>query len=155
MLVLNACSSVKIQTAKTTDIYGGGVIQIPVVVDLDVDEKKVKGTATSFSGEALADVKQRAIVNAMKNANADVLVEPTFETEIKSGTINVTVTGFPAVYKNFRSIEEGDIELIKASAIHKADVYEPEQQKKKKGVGVFFAILVGIGAAVGALAALL
>lgn len=155
LTILNACAVVKTKTAKTMDIYGGGVIQIPVVVDLDVDEQKVKATATSESGESLENVKNQAIVTALKNANADVLVEPTFETEIKTGKVTATVTGYPAVYKNFRPIKEADIELVRAGVIHKAEVYEPEQQKKRKGVGIFVAFLIGISAVVGVLGVLL
>lgn len=155
ILLLSACSPIiKTQTAKTMHIYGGGVIQKPVVADLDVDENKVKGTATA-SGESVEAVKQQAIVSALKKANADVLVEPTFETEIKNGQITATVTGFPATYTNFRPIKEGDLELLKAGVIHRAEVYEPEQQKKKRGAGVFFGIPLGISAVVGILAAVL
>jgi len=44
---LASCATLTTSTSKTTDIYGAGVIQKPVVVDLDVKGTKVTGMATS------------------------------------------------------------------------------------------------------------
>lgn len=152
--VLPACSVMKMQTAKTMDIYGAGVLQMPVVAELLVSEKKITGSA-KLSGESLEVVKQQAIANAIKIANADILVEPTFETEDKGGSITVTVTGFPAVYKNFRSIEHKDLELMKAGIVQKAETFEPVEPKKKKGVGIFIAIIAVASVVFGILATVL
>jgi len=42
-----------------------------------------------------------------------------------SRTFTVTVTGFPATYKNFRDIKIEDIPLIKAGILQTAKVAEP------------------------------
>ena len=130
---LTSCTVLKTNTAKTMDIYGSGVIQKPVVVDLDVKEAKVTGTSTETQGKAIDMIKQEAVADAIKKASADILVEPTFETITSNGKITVTVTGFPGTYKNFRIIKDtNDVKLLKAGIIHKAEVYEPTKVSPKK-----------------------
>ena len=133
-VALSSCTVVKTFTTKTTDIYGSGVIQKPVIVDLEVSEDKVSGTATEESGKGLAAVKNLAVSNALKKAGADVLVEPQFETETRGGMTTATVTGFPGVYKNFRSIQLDDVELLKVGILQKAEVYQPVEEKKKRKI---------------------
>ena len=131
-VVLSSCGVVKTYTTKTTDIYGSGVIQKPVIVDLEVSESKVTGSATESSSIGFDAVKNLAVANALKKSGADVLVEPQFETETRSGVTTATVTGFPGVYKNFRNIQIDDVELLKVGILQKANVYQPVEEKKKK-----------------------
>lgn len=145
VLTATSCSTaLKRNTAKSMDIYGSGVIQKPVIVDLDVEDKKVTGTATAASGSSESAVKQLAVANALKEAKADVLVEPKFEVDIQGGKITATVTGFPARYKNFRSIRQEDTELLKAGIVQKAEVYQPSQEKQRKGAGAVILTTLGI-----------
>ena len=132
---LASCSVSKTNTAKTTDIYGAGVIQKPVLVDLDVKVTKVTGTATGTASKvvSLESVKLDAVVDAIKKSGADVLVEPTFETLIAGGQITATVTGFPATYKNFRPITPEDVPLLQVGVTQKANVYEAPKNQKKRG----------------------
>lgn len=82
-LLLSSCATVKkLDTAKSMEIHGPGVIQYPVIADLEVQEQKVRGVATGRRSE-LTSVQQLARVNAMKMANADVLVAPVYEIETK------------------------------------------------------------------------
>jgi hypothetical protein len=128
---ISSCTVVKTYTTKTHEIYGSGVIQKPVIVDLEVNEFKVTGTATEKSGKGLYEIKNLAVANALKKAGADVLVEPQFETETKFGMTTATVTGFPATYKNFRPIQLEDVELLKVGILQKANVYQPTEEKKR------------------------
>jgi DNA/RNA endonuclease YhcR with UshA esterase domain len=132
VVLLSSCSVVKTYTAKTTEIYGSGVIQKPVIVDLEVTETKVSGTATESSGIGLEAIKNLAVANAVKKAGADVLIEPQFETETRSGMTTATVTGFPGIYRNFRPIQIDDVELLKVGILQKANVYQPSSEEKKK-----------------------
>jgi hypothetical protein len=77
-------------------------------------------------------VKKNAVADALKNAKADVLIEPKFEIEKKSSTITASVTGFPAFYKNFRPITQDDVKLLEVGVIQKAEVYEPANVKRNK-----------------------
>ncbi|MFA5782846.1 MAG: hypothetical protein WC868_11330 [Bacteroidales bacterium] len=135
---LTSCTVLKTSTSKTMDIYGAGVIQKPVLVDLDVKETKVTGTATATmtKSTSLETVKQKAVADALKKTNADVLIEPKFETETSGRRTTATVTGFPATFKNFRSITAEDVPLLQVGVIQKADVYEPTKEKQKKGFAV-------------------
>lgn len=131
--LLSSCSSItKIITVKQLDIYGSGVIQKPVVVDLEVRETKVYGFSSMSSSTPVEIVKKNAVADALKNAKADVLVEPKFEIEKKSTTITASVSGFPAIYKNFRPISQDDVKLLEVGVIQKAEVYEPSATKKKR-----------------------
>ncbi len=146
--LVSSCSVLKTETSKTLDIYGAGVVQTPVLVDLDVQQSKITGTAINSNLEI---AKLDAISDAIGKANADVLVEPTFKTVTSNGKTTATVVGFPATYKNFRTITEKDIELLKAGVIQKAEVHEPQiSTKSKNRSGVLWGILA-VAAAVGGL----
>jgi hypothetical protein len=141
---LTSCSSFKSSTTKSMGIYGAGIIQKPVLVDLDVKGTRVTGMANGLTNKNLEMVKQDAVADALKKADADILVEPKFETAIRNGHISVTVTGFPATYKNFRSITAEDVELLAVGHTQKADVYEPVVTQKKGSGALVLGLLAAI-----------
>ena len=133
MMMLSSCSVItKSITVKQLDIYGPGVIQKPVIVDLDVRDAKVSGYSSMAKSSSVEQVKNFAVADALKNAKADVLVEPKFEIEWTPTKITVSVTGYPAIYKNFRPITIDDVPLLDVGIIQKAEVYEPVSSKKLK-----------------------
>ena len=149
----SSCEVIKTKTTKTADIYGAGVIQKPVVADLVVQQTKVTGVSAGKPGAPYEVVKQEAIANAISKSNADVLVEPQFETETSGSITTVTVKGWPANYKNFRPIKEEDVALLNIGA--DKQVYTPApvaseapRPKKKKGgaVAAVFGTVLGSGA---------
>lgn len=111
-LTIFSCQTVKTGTAKSIDISGVGVIHKPVIADLDVKEQKVTKTITLKSMENLESAKNEIIRELLTENNADLLVEPKFESKSKNGKTDLTVTGWLAYYKNFRTIEEKDIKLL-------------------------------------------
>lgn len=131
-LFLTSCGSLKTTTSKTMDIYGAGIIHKPVIVDLDVKETKVTGTATMSTNMTLEAVKREAVADALRKANADVLVEPKFQTTTDHGRTTATVTGFPATYSNFRPIKEEDVKLLQVGVTQRADVYETKVLQKRR-----------------------
>lgn len=147
-IVITSCSVTKSGTAKSMDIIGPGVLHKPIVVDLNVKSEKSEVT-TTFSGiESIQNAKNEVVRKLLKDQNADVLVEPTFETLSKNGKTELTVRGWPATYNNFRPIEEKDLKLleVKPSYLQKAETYQPIIQEKKKRTGLWIAlsaILVG------------
>ena len=144
-LLVSSCAPTKSssKTTKTFDISGGGIVQNTLIVDLDVNETKVNGTATGYSSSIKA-VKQAAVANAISAAGADVLVEPTYSSETVNSQVTVIATGYPATYKNFRALEEEDLPLLEAGASQTANVQEyTEIKNKKKGFG---AVIAGLGA---------
>jgi hypothetical protein len=129
-----SCSSTKstTNTAKTLNVYGAGVIQKPVIVELDVKQAKVTATVKGRMGNVVETLKAEAVSVAIKNAGADVLVEPTYTIVSNGGTFTVTVSGFPATYKNFRDITIEDVPLVKAGILQVARVAEPTTISQKK-----------------------
>lgn len=151
-MLLASCSVLKTNTAtsKTLNIYSAGIVQKPLLVDLEVKEKKVTGTAVGLS-TSFEIVKQNAVANALEKVNADVLVEPSYKTESSNGKVTATVTGYPAVYKNFRPIKEEDFKLIERAGISQATVVQETRQtneKPKKKGGAVGLILGTVAAAV-------
>jgi hypothetical protein len=112
-VILSSCAVTQTSTTKTMDIYGAGVIQRAVVAELDVSETRVEAEMTG--SKSSTTLKDEVLAKAIYDSKADILVEPRYYTK-SSGAYDVTikVTGYPATYKNFRPIEEGDLDLIKA-----------------------------------------
>ena len=143
-----SCSVSKTTTSKTIDIYGAGVVQKPIIVDLDVKETKVTGTATGTSTEHVETVKQAAVADALEKSNSDVLVEPKFKTQTSNGNTSAFVTGWPATYKNFRPIKAEDVELLQAGIVQKATVYQAPKEIKKNRTGTWIVVAILVVGAV-------
>jgi hypothetical protein len=153
VLLFTSCVPVKTITTKSTDIQNFGVIQKPTIVDLEVKETKVTGTATA-PGQTLDMVKSQAIADALKKVNADVLVEPVFEIITASGQTTVTVTGFPGFYRNFRPMKEEDVVLVQSGASKIVSTANTPSSAPKKnpagGILLLTLLLVGLGAGLAA-----
>jgi hypothetical protein len=140
----SCATTVKTGTAKSMEIYGPGVVHRPVMVDLDVQQTKVSATKT-FTSSTLTDVAKSELINqVLKENHADVLIEPTFESETIGSHTQMTVHGFPATYKNFRPMQPEDVPLLQAGVLQQAKEAEPAilEKQKKKGGGVAAVILV-------------
>lgn len=111
-LTIFSCQTIKTGTAKTIDISGVGVIHKPVIADLNVEEKKTSKTITLNSMESLSAAEVEIVRELLIDNNADILVEPKFYSVSKNGKTELTVTGWLAFYKNFRTIEEKDLKLL-------------------------------------------
>ena len=113
---MTSCIMKKTETAttKTLDINGAGVIQKPTIVDLDVNGAKVSGRAVAKFGENIEDIKNLLVAEVLRKVNADVLVEPRYAFETVNNETTISVSGYPATYKNFRPIKEEDLKLIKS-----------------------------------------
>ena len=99
------------EEAKISYMRDTGVFHIPVIADLDVSQNRVTGTAFG-QNDSFDVLRVRAVNNALSANNADVLLEPRFSFNSSASGTTVTVTGFPANYRNFRSITERDSALI-------------------------------------------
>ncbi len=147
-LSLISCSTTKSSTSKTIDIVGAGVIHKPIVADLEVNPTKTSKTVELRNVLSLDNAKNEVVSELLKERNADLLVEPTFESKTKNGKTQLTVNGWTASYKNFRPIEEKDIKFleVKPNLLQKANTYEPIIEKKKKNAGLWVtlaAVVVG------------
>lgn len=88
-------------TVKTMDSQGTAVYASPTIADLNVSTVKVTGTASGSSYQS-GNVRSVAVANALDKVNADILIEPQYEAVTSNGQVTITVTGYPATYKNFR-----------------------------------------------------
>lgn len=155
VLLLTSCASLpRTDTAKYMHIVGPGVLHHPVIADLEVKNTKVSATAVGSSSDKEI-LKVQATATAIREANADVLVEPVFNiTPVSSSKIEVTATGFPANYKNFRPATQADLPFIEAGAMHPAKVAEvtTATQTKKGGAGIAVIVVLSILGLVAAVA---
>lgn len=96
----------------------------PILADLDIKTQKVTGVYNyeCDNGETVDEsmLKSNAVFQALKEIKADILVAPQyhFNTKIMGRQyITVTVTGYPAYYKNFRPISEfSEVETIETNS---------------------------------------
>ena len=155
VIIFTSCSTTKSGTSKSIDIVGPGVIHKPVIADLDVEQEKISATATFNGIESLDNARNEVIRKALKTANADVLVEPSFESTTSGGKTDLTVYGWPAKYKNFRQLTEEDIKYleIKPQYLRKAEVSETSVENKKSN-GWLWIVLGLLAGGVAAAAAL-
>ena len=146
-LSLSACSRFHTSTMRTMDIYGPGVLQKPVIADLNVVETRIQGSVTGRKSKGIDNLKQMAVLDALQKSKADVLVEPSFDITRVGRKVTVTATGFPATYANFHSIKSDEVELLKNGFIRKADVYTKDEPRKGRS-GPAVAISIGSAIAV-------
>jgi hypothetical protein len=146
---LTACSRFHTSTVRTMDIYGPGVLQKPVIADLNVVETRVEGTATGRKSKGVENLKQMAILDALQKSKADVLVEPSFDITTVGRKVTVNTKGFPATYTNFHPIKNEEVELLKNGVIRKAEVYTKDEPRKGRSgrtvaisLGSAFALLL-------------
>ena len=92
---------------------------MPVVADLEVKKEQIRGESNSIVAGTTSEtsLRESALANALERAQADVLIEPVYTKTTQNSKITVTVKGWPANYKNFRNMEESDIELIKMGEV--------------------------------------
>lgn len=142
--VLTSCAILTTRTTKVMKVAHQEIIQNPVVVDLEVKETKVSGIAEGKANLGLEAIKQEALVKALEQTNADILVEPVYKTQRKFRKITVNVTGYPASYKNFRPMKESDLSILDNK---KAKSVQPQEKtietKNKKSILKY--ILYGLG----------
>lgn len=123
--VLASCAVTKTRTARTADI-SSEITQMPTVVELDVADKREKSDVFEwanrmFSFKRRISVKektQEAVAQILERTNADVLIEPkvSVDRRIKPFATDYTlsVSGYPAKYKAFRTATVEDIETVNA-----------------------------------------
>lgn len=116
-LMLTSCSTMRKSTASSTTVQSQ-IYQYPTVADLDVKEKVEKQVSWPYKfikwGEPSLEVRQANLMaDILKENNADVLLEPQV-TFMKRpfGKRWLTITGYPAVFKDFRKATEQDLKAL-------------------------------------------
>jgi hypothetical protein len=118
------------------------IYAVPVLAELEVSSERITyaerinkniKTLTDAEVENLASrEKETVIANAAKTNNADVLVAPlvNITTDVNNNLV-IIVTGYPAVYKNFRSATAAD------SIFMNAKNAEPVEKKSLNPLDLF------------------
>lgn len=106
-------------------------INLPLVAEVQVIAKKITYTETEsfknitvtnamraygkeFKTTGIAEYKRIALAKAANAHNADIIIGATFMVETtKDNHLSITVTGYPAVYKNFHTVTKSDADLLR------------------------------------------
>ena len=124
--------SVQVAVTETTTDYSestsrvldaeSNLLVMPIIANLDVAKTKfvhverdafadIKVTNASIAN--IDKYKRAALGCATKASGADILISPNIEVVTDDGRFVITVTGYPAKYKDFRNATAKDIELVK------------------------------------------
>lgn len=106
-LCMTSCSTIR---KSSTSLVVDSSINAATQAELIVSPNKVSYTTIPSKKVRRGgnhNVRETAIAELLQqNGDADVLVEPRFETVEKRGKIKkITVTGYPATYKNFSKVK--------------------------------------------------
>ena len=144
--VLSSCGTYTYQesTARFVEPSRAGFIT-PVVADMDVQNDKVvneveisvvlkkreinaimRAEMQGVESPLVLSWKKYALAQTIKKYKADDIVSPQFEiapSQSKRDVLVVTVTGHPAVYRNFRKATQADVDLFKPFVEQKHDLH--------------------------------
>ncbi|RYZ21434.1 MAG: hypothetical protein EOO16_12960 [Chitinophagaceae bacterium] len=119
-----------------------GIIQKPLIADLEVGKQKSTVSRT-YKDMTLNGAKETVMGEFIKENNCDLVVQPYFtsssSTSMGGSTITVTVTGYPASYKNIRQFERKDTQyFLPPTYFFRAQEARPitnevQEAPKKKG----------------------
>ena len=94
----------------------------PLIADLEVSAIKVQHTEkqafeniviTQDVLKMMPELKKVALSRAARSCKADVLVGTTIDVVTNSsGRLEITVTGYPAMYRNFRKADTTDLKIV-------------------------------------------
>ncbi|MCM1153243.1 MAG: hypothetical protein NC328_06290 [Muribaculum sp.] len=103
------------QLNRTVEI--NTTITAVTAADLDIKDVRVSKTDSwrikIFSPTDLEQRKANLIVELCREVGADVLVDPQFTfTKRPLGGGKLTVSGYPATYKNFRSMTDNEVDAF-------------------------------------------
>lgn len=120
LLSATSCSTLR-KSSSTALPIESSVRQYPTVVDLEVKGEKISKQVEwnfvpfNLGQPSLANRKQNLLADAVKEQEADILLEPQMTyTKVSFGKRTLTVTGYPATFKNFRKATSEDLEALKA-----------------------------------------
>lgn len=131
LAVLASCASPKITSSnsRNSEIKETGVLQLPVVAELKVDQTKSKATVTPSKGTSVEVAKTLAIREILKKTGGDILIHPIVDYEIVKRNITLTVTGYSAKYFNFHQLTKEEVPLYESGVLQK-----PKSNKALSGI---------------------
>jgi hypothetical protein len=138
----------------------GFVMAKPLMSEIEVDNQKIEGRAAisnklyaGTAGGPQAAAMNLAVIDAVKKANCDIIVQPVYEIENSGTYTTATVRGFAARYKEFRDITPQDTaafnmryRLDNTSAVREREnavaLEAGPVKKKSKGLAILAGVLL-------------
>ena len=117
-LFFSSCST----TSKTSTydydymfIKKQGIIQRPLMADIEVMKDK-KSLTRTYKNVTVNIAKEMLIADFIRENNADLIIQPLFSTKMENTTartnVEVSLSGYPASYRNIRNYEPKDSSLL-------------------------------------------
>lgn len=81
------------------------------------------------------NLKNRTLYKFAKEHGADIIIEPIFNSYVTTDNkniLNITVTGFPARYVNFRPLGKSDVDLDMVRIVYPAGYQQAVESKQRK-----------------------
>ena len=125
LMMATSCKTAQKSTSAQSDIdyrfvAKNGIYQKPLITDLEVSSQRVV-LKFSYLNHSFTEAKKMAIGDFIKQQNCDLIVQPfsscISETVNDVTTVNVTIGGYPATYKNIRNFQLQDINLFPKGTI--------------------------------------
>lgn len=105
--MMASCSVQRTTTSKSVDVFSN--LSSYTLADLDIAQTKVSAEITrkkELKKLPLNILKEKVVAKALASINGDIMVEPRFEITMRKGKVRfISVTGYPATFKNFRKGE--------------------------------------------------
>ncbi len=120
--IVASCGTYRESSNKVLPVVVNEVITAPKLIDYQIDfNKKLTSTVSGKIAGKLSMkkyltpeyYKERAVADAIKSGNADFLVEPSFENDVKKKKVTITVTGYAAKYTGVKDINVKDTTEVK------------------------------------------
>ena len=130
--LLTSCTLTKhIKTASTKEV------ELNVTADLEIAQTKIRYKYVFYGGN-LSVAKENAINEALKmHGDADILVSPQYEINYINHITEIIVSGFPAKYKNLRSIStDGTVFRTTKESLTEGSVISIPTEKPKLAISV-------------------
>lgn len=89
----------------------------------------------SLSEAEFTNLKNRTLYKFAKAHGADIIIEPIFNSYVTTenkNVLNITVTGFPARYVNFRPLGKSDVDLDMVRVVYPAGYQQTVESKQRK-----------------------
>ena len=165
LILSTSCKTV--QKSSTADydyinITKRGILQRPLVTDLDVSTSKVT-YQNIYENVSLSVAKENALGDFIKTNNCDIAIQPMFQTsttvENEKSKTSVTVTAFTGKYINIKNYESKDSTILyhplagvtgevpiyvpKVVAAEAAPLFKQTKTKTISSFGIDYSIPVG------------
>ena len=131
-LIFSSCiTNYTTKTASTKEV------DFNVTADLEIAQTKIRYKYVFYGGN-LSVAKENAISEALKmHGDADILVSPQYEINYINHITEIIVSGFPAKYKNLRSIStDGTVFRTTKESLTEGSVISIPTEKPKLAISV-------------------